>query len=37
MPDADHDNESALILDAVNKFLEKDVAPYVREFESEDK
>ncbi len=37
MPDADHDNESALILDAVNKFLEKDVAPYVREFESKDK
>ena len=37
MPDADHDNESALILDAVNKFREKDVAPYVREFESEDK
>lgn len=37
MPDADHDNESALILDAVDKFLEKDVAPYVREFESEDK
>ena len=37
MPDADHDNESALILGAVDKFLEKDVAPYVREFESEDK
>lgn len=32
-----YDNESALILDAVDKFLEKDVAPYVREFESEDK
>ena len=32
-----NDNESALILDAVDKFLEKDVAPYVREFESEDK
>ncbi len=32
-----NDNESALILDAVDKFLEKDVVPYVREFESEDK
>ena len=32
-----NDNESALILDAVDKFLEKDVAPCVREFESEDK
>jgi alkylation response protein AidB-like acyl-CoA dehydrogenase len=32
-----NDNESALILDAVDKFLEKDVAPHVREFESEDK
>lgn len=37
MSDDTYDNESALILDAVDKFLEKDVAPYVREFESEDK
>jgi len=37
MTNVDHDNESALILDAVDKFLERDVAPYVREFESEDK
>lgn len=37
MPDDAYDNESALILDAVDKFLEKDVAPYVREFEAEDK
>lgn len=37
MSDDAYDNESALILDAVDKFLEKDVAPYVREFESEDK
>ena len=29
--------EERLILDTINKFLEKDVKPFVREFESEDK
>ena len=37
MSDDTYDNESALILEAVDKFLEKDVVPHVREFESEDK
>ena len=29
--------EERLILDTIDKFLEKDVKPFVREFESEDK
>ena len=29
--------EEILIIDTVNKFLEKDVKPFVKEFESEDK
>ena len=29
--------EDNLIIDTVNKFLERDVKPYVKEFESEDK
>ena len=29
--------DEKLILDSVDKFLEKDVKPYVKEFESEDK
>ena len=37
MPDAMSDTDNTLILDAIDKFLEKDVAPYVREFESADK
>jgi len=37
LPDALIDSDNTLILDAIDKFLEKDVAPYVREFESADK
>lgn len=37
MPDALNDSDNSLILDAIDKFLEKDVAPYVKEFESQDK
>lgn len=37
MPDSISSSDSAMILDAVDKFLVKDVAPYVREYESEDK
>ena len=29
--------EDNLIIDTINKFLEKDVKPFVKEFESEDK
>ena len=29
--------EDNLIIDTVNKFLERDVKPFVKEFESEDK
>lgn len=36
MPDAMLETENTMILDAVDKFLEKDVAPYVRELESTD-
>lgn len=36
MPDAMLETENTMILDAIDKFLEKDVAPYVREFESTD-
>lgn len=36
MPDAMLETENTMILDAVDKFLEKDVAPYVREFEATD-
>ena len=36
MPDASMSDDSALILDAVDKFLEKDVAPYVRNLEAAD-
>jgi alkylation response protein AidB-like acyl-CoA dehydrogenase len=35
--DKSSNEEERLILDTVNKFLEKDVKPFVREFESEDK
>ena len=35
--DRSSNEEERLILDTVNKFLEKDVKPFVREFESEDK
>ena len=31
------DSEDHLIIESVNKFLEKDVKPYVKEFESQDK
>ena len=31
------DSEDNLIIESVNKFLEKDVKPYVKEFESQDK
>lgn len=37
MPDAMLETESTMILDAIDKFLERDVAPYVREFEAADK
>ena len=37
MPDASHVDDNTLVLDAVDKFLERDVAPYVREFEAADK
>lgn len=37
MPDSVQSEDNTLILDAIDKFLEKDVAPYVKEFESEDK
>lgn len=37
MPDTAQSEDNSLILDAIDKFLEKDVAPYVKEFESEDK
>lgn len=37
MPDSISSSDSAMILDAVDKFLVKDVAPFVREYESEDK
>ena len=30
-------SEDNLIIESVNKFLEKDVKPYVKEFESQDK
>ncbi len=36
MPDSVAHDDSALILDAVDKFLEKDVAPYVRDLEAAD-
>ena len=36
MPDASMSDDSTLILDAVDKFLEKDVAPYVRNLEAAD-
>ena len=35
--DKSSNEEERLILDTINKFLEKDVKPFVREFESEDK
>ena len=31
------ESEDNLIIESVNKFLEKDVKPYVKEFESQDK
>jgi alkylation response protein AidB-like acyl-CoA dehydrogenase len=36
MPDAMLETENTMILDAIDKFLERDVAPYVRELESTD-
>lgn len=36
MPDSVQQDDSAIILDAIDKFLEKDVAPYVRELEAAD-
>lgn len=36
MPDAMLDTENTMILDAIDKFLERDVAPYVRELEAND-
>ena len=33
----DTSENDKLILDSIDKFLEKDVKPYVKEFESEDK
>mgnify|MGYP003674088043 CR=1 FL=1 len=36
MPDASMSDDSRLVLDAVDKFLEKDVAPYVRNLEAAD-
>lgn len=36
MPDAVLDTENTMILDAIDKFLERDVAPYVRELEATD-
>ena len=35
--DNKYTDEEKLILNSVDKFLEKDVRPYVKEFESEDK
>ena len=31
------DSEDNLIIESINKFLEKDVKPYVKEFDSQDK
>lgn len=36
MPDAMLETENTMILDAIDKFLERDVAPYVRELEAND-
>lgn len=36
MPDAMLETENTMILDAIDKFLERDVAPYVRELEATD-